>query len=296
MKKKAFSKINLGWKLFSVCALTGLTIFFFSFRTKTNHTHSNYTGEQLFKGLIFMDGPVADVIPELKDRMEVKKLVALNTVQQSQEKQIENLIVHEIGVNDPGYFAAFKKAMTSGDQQVINVSLQGVQEVVMRALASYLGIKLDAVTSAKDQIGRIIGRNPAAFQAMVAELQMKKVSSKEFDEKMRSSLDMSKGKIDAMLAKDALSEAAFMDANKQLCGGCVACLSVLACNVGVVVNVAGYINVALVGNVAVAINLAVALNIAITVAVEVNSSANNIGGNSALQNELFINSIAVNLG
>lgn len=296
MKKKTLSKINRGWKLFSVITLVAIAIFLFSFRNKTGHAHTDYSGEQLFKGLIFMDGPVAGLIPELKDRMEIKNLVALNKSQLEQEKRMEALIVNQIKLNNPTYFAEFKKAMTSGDQLAINTSLQGVQDVVMRALASYLGMKLDNVMSAKDQINRIIGRNPAEFQAAVAALQTKKLTSKDFTEKMQMSLHLSKEKIDALLAKDAASQAALQDANKQLCGGCVGLLGVLACNVAVVVNIAGYVNVALVGNVAVALNLAVALNIAVTVAVEINSNGNLIGGNTALQNESFVNSIAVNLG
>jgi SdpC family antimicrobial peptide len=295
MKKKTFSRITMKWKLFSVVALAGVTIVLLSFRNTTTHSHSNYTGEQLFKGLIFMDGPVANLIPELRDRMEIKSLVALNKDQLDQEKKMENLIVKQIRANNPAYFDGFRKAMTSGDQQLINATLVGVQDVVMRALASYLGIKLDALTSAREQINRIVGRNPGEFQAAVAALQTKKVSSKEFNERMGSSLKLNSDKISSLVAKGALSDAALQDANKQLCGGCVAALSVLACNVGVVVNVAGYINVALVGNVAVALNAAIALNIYVTVAVEVNSNGSNIGGTTALQNESFVNSIAVNL-
>jgi len=293
MKKIKFSKINMGWKVFSVITLVGVTLFLFSFKGRSGHKHQDFSGEQLFRGLIFMDGQVANLIPELKDRMEVKKLVALSPAQQEQERKIVNVIVREINANQPGYFDEFKKAMTSGDQQIINTNLVGVQEVIMRSLASYLGIKLDNVVSAREQISRIVGKNPNNFQAAIAQLKMKRATPEQFNSKMQSALNLDRDKIKALLTKDGISPAAFEDANKQLCGGCVAFLSVLACNAGVVVNIAGYVNVALVGNVAVALNAAVALNIAVTVEVTVNSSgALNAGSNSSLQNESFVNSIA----
>jgi SdpC family antimicrobial peptide len=254
--------------------------------TRPSNSSASFSGEELFRGIIFMDGPVSDQIPELKEKTEIKKIFAKDQSQEAQVRKMEDLIIMAVNKYDPRYFKEFRSVMTSGDPVRINEQLNKTEDVVIRSLASYLDIKLDDLKSAKDQINSILGKNQIKFQAAIADLQSGKISEKEFMCQTQKILN-SDNDIVAFLVKDKKKIAAFSDPNSELCG-CAIALTFAACNVAIAINVAGYINVALAANVAAAINVAVAIN----VTVKVNKQEELSSTSSQLDKEYFINSIA----
>ena len=294
MKKLNSKKLIKFVKIFSLVGLT-LPIILVSFKDKNHYPRKEYSSEQLFRGIIFMKGPVSSTIPEVQDRLEVKNLVITNKEQIKQEIKIEDLIVKQIKKCFPEYLEEFKTEVTSGDPQRINLALEKTQDIIMRSLASYLGLQLNNITSAKEQISKIMARNQNEFQSAIADFQMKKIDEKEFDKRIHASLNVDKDKLKSIFPGDQISDAAIRNANKELCGGCAAFLSFLACNVAVAINVAGYINLALAVNIAVAIDAAVAVNITIEVQFNSSKGINDANRNSLLEHESYINSIATNL-
>lgn len=272
-------------KFAAILVLALFTIVAISWTRPTNSS-VNYSGEELFRGIIFMDGPVSDQIPELKEKLEIKQIFAKDQSQETQVRKMEDLIIMAVKKYDPKYFTEFRSTMTSGDPVRINEQLNKTEDVVIRSLASYLDIKLDDLKSAKDQINSILGKNQIKFQAAIADLQSGKISEKEFMSQTQKILNSDNG-IAALLGKDKKKIAAFSDPNSELCG-CAIALTFAACNVAVAINVAGYINVALAANVAAAVNVAVAINVTVQVPRRVALASTS----SQLDKEYFINSIA----
>lgn len=121
----------------------------------------NYTGEQLFKGILLAEGPVVDEIPLLED-MTISNF----TTDAEFIKAVSNFnseIVNEINVENPTFFAEFKTAMQSGKHIDIQNSLLNAKEVLMNVMKK-LQVQNNVTQAQLDsasQIAQVIARDVA---------------------------------------------------------------------------------------------------------------------------------------
>ncbi|MGI6187052.1 MULTISPECIES: sporulation delaying protein family toxin [Bacillales] len=83
----------------------------------TQPSKVKYDGETLFRGIIFGQGPVAHLFPEIwtKD--------LLSKVNQKETKQVIDHLVARMKAKSPSYFAEFERAVYSGDHLKINKAI-----------------------------------------------------------------------------------------------------------------------------------------------------------------------------
>jgi len=80
-----------------------------------------YTANQIFKGIFFADGPVADLIPELSEFKISYFISDPEQIQGISDLHDEVLVLFE--TNNPGYLETFKTVMLSGNHVQIESSL-----------------------------------------------------------------------------------------------------------------------------------------------------------------------------
>lgn len=102
--------------------------------------NSQYSGEDLFRGLLFSDGPVAGTIPELRkvgtmsDR--VKDPSDLNKV-----RSFQNRVIAQIRASDPHFFATFEEDMRSGNPVRVEAALKRAATVAYHATVNSPDVK-----------------------------------------------------------------------------------------------------------------------------------------------------------
>jgi hypothetical protein len=269
MKKNSTVKLQQRFKWVGL-AILGLVCFSLISMKPSDSGFRDFSGEEIFQGLFFLDGPVVNAIPELKEKVDVKKLLDIKG-EETDRKMMEILSV-EIKKTNPKYFDHFKEEMTSGSQLRIQKELAASQETIYRAISSYLGIKLSDLMSAKEQLAKIFAGKQEELLAQISDLQSGKISKDEFEKRLVQ-----------MFPKDGKDILAGNPSSK-LC--CVPFLTVIACNFAVVINVAGYFNVV----------LSAAVAVAVAGAVTIYFEAESVKSESNYKYNSLINSVAVNLG
>lgn len=96
----------------------------------------NYSGEELFRGIYFSDGEIAQRIPSLKFNNNM--IADLSIEQKLELDKFQSQIVEHLKGIDPNYFENFKHTITSNDIYKIEKHL----EMVSRDIASYVEILL----------------------------------------------------------------------------------------------------------------------------------------------------------
>lgn len=90
------------------------------------------SGEAIYRGIVFGDGPVADLVPvirahgRLADRLKDDKKL-------HEVRKLEDRLVQAIQKTDPAFFAQFARDMRSGNPQVVDLALRRAGEVSLRA-------------------------------------------------------------------------------------------------------------------------------------------------------------------
>ena len=106
---------------------TGVTMSF------AEETARNYTGEQLFRGLIFCHGEVADLIPEIRDNLEISTTLVtadqLKLIEAAQDR-----IIAAINDTSPQFFDQFGQMIRSGDQVTVNDALDLASQTILAAV------------------------------------------------------------------------------------------------------------------------------------------------------------------
>lgn len=124
----------------------------------------SYTGEELLVGVFFMDGPVAELFPELLDEIQARKggpkneeeeneaqrLLAqapspddLSPEERAQLDQLEANVIARIRAEDPTFFDRFADDMQSGDHFLVDAALAEAADHMKIAVAAELGVSPD---------------------------------------------------------------------------------------------------------------------------------------------------------
>jgi|GEM_PF-4879016 len=92
-----------------------------------------YTGEEIFRGVIFGQGDVANLFPELwaKPHQMLERSLERSDNPEERRAQIErevDLVISTIWTQDPAFFGRFEENVTSGDHLVVREALfEGAQ-------------------------------------------------------------------------------------------------------------------------------------------------------------------------
>ena len=133
----------------------------------------SYTGEELVQGVFFMDGPVAELFPELleeiqarrgprskADEDEGRRILAnapsagdLSPEERAKLDDIQARIFDRIRAEDPTFFDRFAEDMQSGDNFLVDAALGEAAEHMKVAVAAELGVSPDELM-----------RDPSAFR------------------------------------------------------------------------------------------------------------------------------------
>jgi hypothetical protein len=134
-----------------------------------------FSGEDLYRGIILVHGPVAEMIPEIRDQLMPARFVndrrLLRAIEMFQDRLIE-----EIGSAHPQFFAEFAAAMQSGDHLVV---LRGLEDAARLTLETLSGMHEIAALRAvlREDPGRMrdllngLKHNPEAAEIDEAALQ-----------------------------------------------------------------------------------------------------------------------------
>jgi len=94
----------------------------------------SYSGEVLFRGLLFADGPVAERIPELQRAKVVYGFNRLNAKQLAAVRHLEQELINRLKRGDPRYFDRFQRDIQSGDHRRVQKSLNDAGMMVSAIL------------------------------------------------------------------------------------------------------------------------------------------------------------------
>ncbi|ELR72483.1 hypothetical protein C900_01478 [Fulvivirga imtechensis AK7] len=87
-----------------------------------------YSGEEIFRGLFFWQGPLAGKMEVLKPGAE-QLATNMTKDQWAEYAQFSDEIVRQVNVIDPGYLAEFKRSMQSENLYEIELALQNAQSM-----------------------------------------------------------------------------------------------------------------------------------------------------------------------
>lgn len=99
-------------------------------KDERDSANKNFTGEEFFRGIFFMQGQVEDAIPSY--RVYVKQLRS-SPQALSEISKLSDEIVSGINKIDPGYFSLLKKAIDSKDFYMIKQMLEEANTLYLKA-------------------------------------------------------------------------------------------------------------------------------------------------------------------
>ncbi|WP_167815229.1 sporulation delaying protein family toxin [Sporolactobacillus shoreae] len=126
-------------KRISVLLLAFCLFFSFSFNSfaeaksptdkqNVQQKNSQYSGEELFRGLVFGQGPVAKLFPDIWSSDQIKK------ANNSTADKVVNLVIKQLKINSPSFFSNFKNIVTSGNPYLIDQKSSEISAEVQQAL------------------------------------------------------------------------------------------------------------------------------------------------------------------
>lgn len=129
-KKSRFIK-----NLLKVALVLPVFLFFINYGCQSNDSDQaaglNYSGEEIFKGLFFLQGELPDHIEALKAEYE-KSQSAMAANKEVQEFQLEfsEEIIKSIHVLDPDFFKNFKAQMESKNYYAIQLAMANAAKML----------------------------------------------------------------------------------------------------------------------------------------------------------------------
>src|SRR4051812_10223716 len=84
---------------------------------------SSLSGEQLYRGIILADGPVADLLPEIRDNVKLDNFIT-DKEQLATISKANDQVVDQVRKVRPDFFGSFKKDIQSGDHLLIRRGMQ----------------------------------------------------------------------------------------------------------------------------------------------------------------------------
>lgn len=99
--------------------------------SKNSAKAKNYTGEELFRGLIFGEGTVAQQIPEITVKATD---AATNSVDLKAISDLQDEIIANINTIQPDFLSTFKEEIQSGNRSLIAKALDDSRIILLKAL------------------------------------------------------------------------------------------------------------------------------------------------------------------
>ena len=94
--------------------------------------NSKFSDKDVFKGIMFIEGPVADMFPEFKElnfRSFMKDETQVKNVLNFQDNLINN-----IATNNPNYLKNFRKNVSSGDYYVVQQAITDAAKLIQEKI------------------------------------------------------------------------------------------------------------------------------------------------------------------
>ncbi|MFA6057790.1 MAG: hypothetical protein WC756_06310 [Taibaiella sp.] len=116
---------------------------------------TNLSPKDLFMGLIFANGPLVNIIPELQSTKEVKDLYITEVDQIQQEAILQKLVIDNISKSNPDFFFSFKTEITSGDHQRIAYALDNATKLTFSTICNIYGLGANSKDFVNGQLNTI---------------------------------------------------------------------------------------------------------------------------------------------
>lgn len=91
-------------------------------------------GEALFRGIFFLEGAVAEQIPELRRMRTASARRQLPASQRGTVKTFQDGVISRIQTTSPGFFGQFGACMRGGDRAAIGRCLAGASSLLERVV------------------------------------------------------------------------------------------------------------------------------------------------------------------
>lgn len=115
----------------------------FSNSETVEHSESlDFSGEEIFRGLFFARGDVANLFPEIWEIRNVKSLVEESGNSNSYEN-VQNLMIDLIKAEQPDFFDNFGNVMKSGNRVLINQELKAASNTILNTASLISGRNLN---------------------------------------------------------------------------------------------------------------------------------------------------------
>jgi SdpC family antimicrobial peptide len=235
------------------------------------------SGEELFRGILLADGPVADMLPEIRD--QIRPMLVVNAEPRLRRAIVffQDELIEALGRRDPAFFDDFAAAMRSGDRLRLQRTLVGAGHATVAALRESPAIRA---------VGRDLKADPARqralYQALRSEPGLEALSDADLEAAVASM---------AALAVEPVDEEPVESPDPDS--------SIVAVLVAVAA-VAGAITVAVASSYAGAINVVLAVNFYVAVVatyqVYVTRSPTIVPDGTTLLQEQLVDSIATTFG
>lgn len=93
-----------------------------------------FSGMDLYRGIILAHGPVAGLIPEIRDQLVPPGLLQDRQLRRAME-MFQDRLIEEIALTHPKFFDEFAAAMRSGDHLVVQDGLEKAARVTLDTLS-----------------------------------------------------------------------------------------------------------------------------------------------------------------
>ena len=94
-----------------------------------------FSGTELYRGIILAHGPVAGLIPEIRDQLLPPRFVQDRQLRRAIE-MFQDRLIEEIGLTHPQFFGGFAAAMRSGDHLAVQEGLESAGRVTLETLSN----------------------------------------------------------------------------------------------------------------------------------------------------------------
>ena len=187
----------------------------------TGSKPTTFTGEDLYRGLVLWQGPVADLVPEIRQLKELVPELEIPKDAETQEalNSIEDRLVNQLAVHDPSFFPNFQREMTSGNPLRVQMALH-------RAGTETIEVMSSEIPELKGALEELL--NPdveAGVASSGSELLDTKISTPDVDRMLR---ELTRG-----------------SGYAQFVGDCIVINVILAINGAVYLNILGVQNLGL---------------------------------------------------
>jgi SdpC family antimicrobial peptide len=112
----------------------------------------NLSGEEIFKSIIFADGKLVEELPSLK---EISMMRSLSVDELNNYRDLENQAIGFLNRINTSYFEILKRQMTSGDPEIISLTIRQT----VNDLAPFVNSKLALQGLSIDKLAQAVQRD-----------------------------------------------------------------------------------------------------------------------------------------